>query len=428
MKVAFVYPEVYDVARFGKERKEFPPFGVLYLATIVSMQNGMSVQVFSVSSADTSLDLTDFDVVAFSVSSSVTYHIIKGVRRISTYARDVLLLAGGVHAGLFPEQTLLDLDVHAVGIGYGDETILELIRQKNERCFSQVRGICFRRSDKLMVTEERPLTKDLNHLPVILGRNLLPDPDFVMTDRLANTDLRMTHVMMTRGCPFSCNFCASWQKRLQYRSGWHVRSELEYLKRTYAIEGFAETGDNFMVNKRRVGEICNAIADLGLRWSALSRVDTVDYDSLEAVHDAGCIEIKYGIESGSEKILKAMGKGISLDQIYNAVKITHAAGIMIKAFIVHGYPGENTKTTQATIRMLRDLAPMVSRISLFRFVPLPGSAVYNDIRHQMHTSTSDWGQCHIHHNPNHWWGTEEDFAIVEASYQELNAFILDIWG
>jgi len=429
MKIAIVYPEVYDIARFGKKRKEFPPFGVLYLATIVSAQNGMGVEVFSVESNQEVLDFTKFDVVAFSISSSVTYDIIKCVRFSSSYAKDALIIVGGVHATIFPEQTLCDLKVHAVCIGNGEETIIELLREKETRRFFHIKGICYADGDETIFTEKRALKKNLNHLPIIPARELLPDPDFIMTNRLSNTNLKMTHVMICQGCPFSCNFCASQQKQMQYRSKWHIHQELQYLKDSYGIEGFAIVGDNFLVNKRKVRNICECIGNLGLKWSTLSRVDTVDYDSLEIMHDAGCIEIKFGIESGSEAILKAMGKGISINQIYNAIKMTHSVGIKVKVFIIHGYPGENMETTQETITMLNNLSDMIERLSLFRFVPLPGSRVYGQAKeNRLIIAENDWNNCHIHYNPNHWWGDEEDFAVMEESYRLLNKFILEKWG
>jgi radical SAM superfamily enzyme YgiQ (UPF0313 family) len=215
---------------------------------------------------------------------------------------------------------------------------------------------------------------------------------------------------------------------MQYRSGWHVRQELEYLKHEYGIEGFAVVGDNFLVNKRKASEICSAIANIRLQWSTLSRVDTVDYDMLEVMRDAGCIEIKYGVESGSDAILKAMGKCVSVDQIYNAIRMTYAAGIGVKVFIIHGYPGENMETTRETMAMLNDLSRMIERVSLFRFVPLPGSFVFDNADTVGLVRVDDMSKCHIHHNPHHWWGSESDFAEVEASYKELDAFIRRRWN
>ena len=251
-----------------------------------------------------------------------------------------------------------------------------------------------------------------------------------MTNRLSNTTLRMTHVMLAQGCPYSCNFCASQQKRTKYRSGWHIQKELIHLIKTYSIEGFAEVGDNFLVNKEKTRNICNIIAGLDLKWSALSRVDTVDHSILETMYDAGCIEIKFGMESGSDKMLEAMGKNISLDQICNAIKLTNSVGIKVKVFLIHGYPGENMNTTNETIKLLEKMSLLIERVSLFRFVPLPGSYVYKNYKKNgllISNTRDDWRKSHIHHNHYHWWGTKKDFENLSKSYKKLNKFIADNW-
>src|SRR5262249_55576250 len=147
------------------------------------------------------------------------------------------------------------------------------------------------------------------------------------------------------------------------------------------------------------------IADLGLRWSALSRVDTIDEALLAAMAAAGCIEIKYGMESGSETLLKVMRKNTRRDQIRRAVHATVAAGMAAKVFIIHGYPGENAQTTQETIDLLAEFGPALSRVSLFRFVPLPGTQVYRQAEtlglrgtHLQPDWDGDWSKFHIHHN------------------------------
>ena len=236
--------------------------------------------------------------------------------------------------------------------------------------------------------------------------------------------------MMSRGCPFSCRFCAVMQKRVQYRSGKSVEEELNHLKTKYQIGGFAVVDDNFVVNKKRVIEICNSIKDLNLKWSALSRVDTVDYELLENMQNSGCIELKFGVESGSERILSAMGKNISCSQIRNAITLTKSLGIMVKVFLVHGFPGENMSSTNETIRLLKEISHMVTRVSLFRFVPLPGSFVFNNAKmFNLNILEHDmaWEGYHIYHNHRHWWGDREDFREMEKSYHELKEFVDDTW-
>ena len=207
----------------------------------------------------------------------------------------------------------------------------------------------------------RPLMRDIDQLP-LPARHLLPAGNVILTDRLAGTDLRMAHVMFSRGCPFPCSFCAAGQTRIQYRGGASARTELEHLIDAYGIQGFAIVDDNFIVSKAKVVDICDHIIGLGLRWSALSRVDTVDPPLLAKMAASGCIEVKYGMESGSERLLKAMRKNTTQSKIRAAVHAAADAGIAAKVFIIHGFPGENDQTTDETIRLLTELAASIARI------------------------------------------------------------------
>ncbi|WP_322770591.1 B12-binding domain-containing radical SAM protein, partial [Frankia sp. Cr1] len=267
------------------------------------------------------------------------------------------------------------------------------------------------------------------------ARHLLPVEDFVMEDRLAGRAVRMAHVMFSRGCPFPCSFCAAGQTRIQYRSGASARAELTHLIDRYGIGGFAIVDDNFIVHKGKVCDICDSIADLDLSWSALSRVDTIDPALLKKMAAAGCIEIKFGVESGSEQLLRAMRKNTTRAQIKAAFAATADAGIEGKAFIIHGFPGENEETTAETMSLLTELGSSLSRVSLFRFVPLPGTQVYADpVRHGLrgtHTQADwdgDWSKFHIHHNDLHWWGTPEQWQETEDSYRRLRDFVEDHWN
>ena len=428
IRVALVYPEVYDLARFKENRKEFPPFGVLYLAAILE-ENNINVKIFKVDTGEEQFDFRDYDLVGFSIPSSATYDHIKKARFSASYSSGCVIAVGGVHATFYPRETFLDLKADVVAIGSGEKTIIEILESMRSRNFSNIPGVCCAVGGSLIVTPERPLDKDIDWLP-FPARHLLDESDFLMSNRLAGTDTKMTHIMMSRGCPFSCHFCAVMQKKLQYRSGANAKMELEHLKRKYQIEGFAIVDDNFVVNKRAVRNVCEAIGDLGLHWSALSRVDTVNYELLETMRDAGCIELKFGIESGSEQILRAMGKNITCNQIRRTIALASSAGIRVKAFLVHGFPGETMETTRETISLLKEIGHMIDRVSLFRFVPLPGSLVFkNATAYQLNIPerVEDWEKFHIYHNNYHWWGDEADFRQVESSYTELNAFVEETW-
>lgn len=429
MKVALVYPEVYDLARYKNRRKEFPPFGILYLAAYLEINN-FDVEIIKINESNMRCNFKDFDVIGFSIPSSVTYGIVKESRYTSVYSGKRTILVGGVHPSFYPKETLFDFKADIVVIGNGEKTILEILQSlKNGNNLSLIKGVCLKNGDRVMITPEREIEKSLDWLP-FPARHLLDESDFIMNNRLAGSDVRMTHVMLSRGCPFFCRFCAVRQKKVQFRSGENIRSELEHLVQNYNIKGFAIVDDNFVVNKNIVLSVCQSIKDLGLKWSALLRVDTVDYELLQNMHDAGCIELKFGIESGSESLLRAMGKNISGNQIRNAITLAKSVGIGVKIFLVHGFPGENLATTRETILILNEIMPLVERVSLFRFVPLPGSYVYNNpdlFNLRLSEVNSEWERFSIYRNNFHWWGDKKDFQEVEQSYFELKKFISENW-
>jgi radical SAM superfamily enzyme YgiQ (UPF0313 family) len=381
------------------------------------------------------MDLTGYDAVGFSLASSATYGLMLQARRESEFADSALVMLGGVHCNFYPESSLADFDADLASYGESDETIIEILDCAGSRDFTGVPGIIWREpAGQVHRNPARPLMRDIDQLP-LPARHLLRADYVVMDDRLAGTDLLMAHVMFSRGCPFPCSFCAAGQTRIQYRSGQSARIELEHLISTYGIKGFAIVDDNFIVNKAKVSDICDHIADLGLRWSALSRVDTISAALLAKMADSGCIEIKYGMESGSETLLKAMRKNTTREQIRFAVNSTVDTGIAAKVFIIHGFPGEDERTTDETISLLAELAPSLARVSLFRFVPLPGTQVYASpdkygIRgtHLQPGWDGDWSAFHIHHNTRHWWGTDLQWAQVESSYQRLRDFVETTWG
>lgn len=433
MNVAFLYPEVYDMARFKEERREFPPFGVLYLAAIVE-NAGHMVSILKVVPDNTSLDLHAFDAIGFSLASSATYGHMLEARKNSLIRSDALIMVGGVHCNFYSDSTMREFGADVVATGESEELILDVINRGPHRMFDGIPGILWRDGTTFKAGSDRRLIRDIDQLP-LPARHLLPVNDIVMSDRLAGTNTRMAHVMFSRGCPFSCNFCAAAQTKIQYRSGLSARLELMHLKEQYGVDGFAVVDDNFIVNKSKVANICSQIGDLGLRWSALSRVDMVDSELLRQLARSGCIEIKYGVESGSERLLRSMNKNTTREQIKTAVRATVRQGIQAKAFLIHGFPGENYQSTKETMSLLQELGSDISRVSLFRFVPLPGSEVYEHASkygihgtHHQPDWDGDWARFHIHHNSRHWWGSDDEWAETEASYQMLRKFIEERWN
>ena len=433
MKVALVWPEVLDMARYRELRKEFPPFGVLYLASVLE-QHDIEVVLYKLTPTSLSFDFSEFDAVGFSVSASATFNMFMECRDKSQFAPDTLFMVGGVHATLLPEQTLIDLRPDVVGIGEGEETILDLLDKKLSKDFSNVLGVCYLGQNGAPVrTPPRPLNRDISQFPYP-ARHLLQESDFIMSDRMSNTNTRMTHIVPGRGCPFPCRFCASAQTTVQLRTGADFRRELEYLVDQYQIAGFAIVGNDFILSPKNVHDICDHIADLDLSWATLTRVDRVDYGTLAKMKKAGCYEIEFGVESGSQRMLDAMDKRATVVQATDALAASAECGIKNKVFLVHGFPGENSRSTDETIRFLDRVDRHIERVSLFRWVPLPGTYAFNHAGEYGIRGTlddpgwdGDWGKFHIHHNHHHWWGSSRAFAELTREYEKLKQYVESRW-
>lgn len=427
MRILLIYPNVLDLARFGSKRKEFPPFGTLYLASAAE-RYGYDVEIRDVDTGE-SLDLTSYDVVGFSISSSSALNIVKKARFCSKYKNNAIILVGGVHANLYPNETFAEMKPDFLSFREGENIFIDILEAISTNAdVRRVKGIYYSENGNIKFSGERSGVERVDWKNILPARHLLKHDLFLMNNRLSNTNMKMAHVMFSRGCPFSCAFCAASKTGISYRSGDSVREEIIHLKDTYSIDGFAVTDDNFIVKKRNVMEISHALQDLDVYWSALSRVDTFKEDVARCISEAGCIEVKFGIESGSEWLLKRMRKNITREQIEHAITIAKKFNLKIKAFMIHGFPGENMRTTVDSISLLEKVKEHIDRVSLFRFVPLPGSYVFrNPDEFYLHLNGNDWDRYHIYNNDNHWWGTSEDFLEMSKGYNLIRQYIEDVW-
>ena len=278
IKICLVYPECYEIARFGNERKEFPPFGVMYLASSLEQQ-GFEVKIVPTSIDNHTFDFREFDLVGFSISSSVAYPLILQTRINSKYKDKCVLMAGGIHATLYPEKVIKELNVDIISEGEGEKTICDIVSHVLDKDFSQVKGIYYKLNNKIIKKEQQGIICNLDDI-AFPARHLLPK-ELIVMERLSDTNLPIAHILFTRGCPYRCNFCANQNRNIRYRSKENIRKELEMLIQSYGIKGFCITDDNFLVNKSKAIPIIDEISKLGLKWSTLSRVDNVDLNLLQ---------------------------------------------------------------------------------------------------------------------------------------------------
>ncbi len=275
--------------------------------------------------------------------------ILKICEIVKSVNKDIKTILGGPHATLMYEQILANYkDVDVIVIGEGEETFLDIA---NNKVLENIKGIAYRGGK----TEQREPICELDKLP-------LPSKYF-----------SYRRLITSRGCPGNCIFCctpAIWGTKLRFRSAKNIVDELEALNKK-GISFFVFSDDTFTAKKDRLIDICKEILDrkLNIVWDCRSRVNFIDEERLFWMKKAGCISISYGIESGSEKILKNISKGITKEQIIKASELTRLQGIQMNFYLIVGSPGETEETIKETIEILEKCKPQSIIVSYMQITP-----------------------------------------------------------
>lgn len=298
------------------------------------------------------------------------------------------VVAGGPHV------THLDRDwleaypqFDAIVRGEGEDTMLELMRMLAAGDDpAGIAGLTARdRAGRIVFAGPRPAIDDLDRLPhnaAHLSRSIGIDvPD------------QLRYLITSRGCPGACTFCNTpdfWGRKVRFRSAADVMAELETMRERHGLVHVSIRDDTFTAHRPRTIEICQRLIDSGRYWlwDCQSRVNLVDQERLEWMKRAGCHHIQYGVESGSDGILKILQKDISAQQIRDAVAMSRDAGLVVSIYLIAGVPEETDEDIQATIALVRDILPHDGIVAPLAF--FPGTRLYDQSKGYLSVDDSIW--------------------------------------
>lgn len=379
-----------------------PPLNLMYLASSIEKK------LYSVKILDDDLLQKGYykvaeiagklnpTMVGITATTSTIKTALKYLEIIKKMLPNTLTVIGGPHTTFMPTETLKssqDLDV--VVLGEGEETIVDLLKNYSKggrKNLENVKGIVYRDINgtsgmgSIKVTPPRHLINDLDSLP-FPARHLVPFESYGISKN--NNGGMIT----SRGCVYSCGYCSSsliMGKKFRSRSPENVVDEIEELYNTYNIKDIAFMDDTFMLNKKRASAIAQEIKDRGLDVSfvASSRVDMVNKELLGQLQSSGMNTIYYGVESGSQRILNLMKKGITLKQAENAVNNAKNVGLEVLTSYIIGYPGETEDDMNKTINFSIKLDPDYCQYSIL--TPFPGTPIYHDMKGRDLINTEKW--------------------------------------
>lgn len=321
------------------------------------------------------------------------------VRDIAKIGRDILgndvkIIYGGPHAVAMPEKSLKDSDIDIVVIGEGEETLTEILQGKK---LSEIKGIFYKEDDKILRTPPREFIKNLDNLPF---------PDIELYDinkyhcsKLVSRGTPVLHMETSRGCPSNCTFCNKniFQRLFRTKSAERVIDEMKYFIKHGAGE-FRIIDDQFATDINRAKEICRLMIkeNIKIPWNLANgvRVDRVDQEFLDLAKQAGCYQVGIGFESGDQKSLDSIDKGITLEQASKCMEMVRKSGLESVGFFILGLPADTEESMKRTIDFAVKMMPTYAKATVL--LPLPGTRIFEQYEKEGRIKTKDWSQYNFH--------------------------------
>ncbi len=269
------------------------------------------------------------------------------------------VVLGGYHVTLLPNEAMSHPQFDVGVLSEGEHTMAELcLALAGRKSMDDVQGICFRKPDgALHFTPARPRFKDLDQLP-FPARHLLPLDIYkpIPIDEHASPKFAM---ITSRGCPHACAFCQKAKSGYRSHSPEYIADEVEHLVRDFGAKDIAFVDSLFCASKKRVMGIMEEFQRREIAkkvsWTCSSRVEVVDRELLQSMKDAGCWRTRFGIESGSDRVLDFIAKGITKEKIRAAITAAHEVGLRPKAFFIVGHMPDTKETIEETIEFAKSI-------------------------------------------------------------------------
>lgn len=332
--------------------------------------------------------------VGFSTFTNSICNTLDFAAAVKEVNKDIKVIMGGTHASALPKSLLRYDPVDVVVKGEGEETTLDLLRAlENSENLKNVKGIIYKDGEQIIENPDRELIKDIDSLPFPAYELLPMDRYYLPASRRMGTG-RTGSIMTGRGCPYRCTFCSRsvFGRKVRLRSPENVVEEMKHLVLNYKIKEFLVWDDIFTLDEKRAIEICRLIRKNGLNiiWSCSSRVDCASDELYYELSMAGCREILFGAESGSQIILDSLQKDTTLSQTEESVKLCKKHNMLAFCTFMLGSPLETKETLIETLRFVKKLNPHYAIFCLL--APLPGSQLFDMalVKGQLDLVNTDW--------------------------------------
>jgi anaerobic magnesium-protoporphyrin IX monomethyl ester cyclase len=368
--------------------KRLPPIGLMYVAAALE-KAGLMVQMLDnylmkkpLEEVKELIAKVNPAIVGITCGSATYRRCIETAHAIKETLPICKIVVGGWHASYVPDSLLENPEIDYVVMGEGERAVTDLamcIVNGNEPAAITIPGVACRRAGT-NIKNPPQFIENMDEVPYP-ARHLL---SLELYDRtIEYLHVKPADVMsISRGCVYHCGFCETrklWGNICRGFSPKRVVGEIKDLQSKYGTKGLYFINDNFTLRKKETLELCDLMVKekLDLEWVCDTRVDLVNQELLSAMSRAGCKTIWFGVESGSEKVLKRIGRDTTLQQIENAFKLCRKNGIQTACSFMLGVPDETLKDMEASLKFAKKLNPDWCIFNVF--IANPDSRLYQEV-------------------------------------------------
>lgn len=356
-----------------------PPLDLMYMASVARGESYIPhIRDYSLSK-DGKNELID-DIkkinpkyVVVNVASTTLKNDLSAIKLIKSINKSIITIVKGAHFLIKDKDTLKEFEDIDIAIrGEVEFTLKEILQNKS---LDEILGITYRCNDNIIRNEKRPFIENLDEIPYP-ARDLIDNSKYIRPD----TGEIQGVIKVSRGCPYHCFFCLATPvsgSKVRMRSPKNIIGEIKECYEKYGIKNFVFWSDIFNIDNSWVKDLCNEIANSGLKitFSTNTRADSADFETAKLMKKAGCSLVSIGIESGVQEILDKIGKKITTEQIKSTVKMFKKLGIKIYAYYVIGLPWESMETFKKTLNFAKSLN--TEYVSFYTAAALVGTRFYD---------------------------------------------------
>lgn len=366
-----------------------PPLGILHLASLMR-NDGYGVSIIDADSEDLDVKSTAAEIIRrqpdylgisiFTVGVTSAAEI---SRIVKSQMPGLTVIVGGPHISSMATETLERFDTFDYAVPNEGEPVLpDLLRALEAGAnVSNVPGVYYRDEGAIRFSGNAEPVKQLDDYPYPAWDLLSGFPERYRPAVFDFPRGPVATISASRGCPYNCTFCdnSTFGRRIRRHSPQYVFNMVKHLHEKYDVRHIQFVDDLFVSSRNSILDFCRLMIEgqLNVTWSCAARIDVMNYDILSRMKEAGCWEISFGLESGSDDMLKKMNKRIDTHKAGEVVRNAAGLGIRCKGLFMLGFPGENHRTINETRQYILSLP--LSTLNLSKFTPYPGTEIYREL-------------------------------------------------